>query len=56
MSTRTSKNVSTFKTIVPSLNPDGQAIVADWYNKWVGTEHEAGPTPWLYHRRYGARA
>ncbi len=35
--------------LVPSLNPDGQAMVADWYNKWVGTDHEANPTPWLYH-------
>ena len=39
--------------LVPSLNPDGQAIVADWYNKWVGSEHEAGPTPWLYHPYVG---
>ena len=39
--------------LVPSLNPDGQAIVADWYNKWVGTEHESGPTPWRDHPYVG---
>ena len=34
---------------IPSLNPDGAQWVADWYNKWVGTEYEASPLPWLYH-------
>jgi hypothetical protein len=35
--------------LVPSLNPDGQMMVTDWYNKYVGTPHEASPMPWLYH-------
>jgi hypothetical protein len=35
--------------LVPSLNPDGQIMVTDWYNKYVGTPHEASPLPWLYH-------
>src|ERR1041384_8031333 len=26
--------------LVPSLNPDGQIIVTDWYNKNLGTEYE----------------
>jgi len=39
--------------LVPSLNPDGQIIVTDWYNKNVGTEFESSPVPWLYHPYVG---
>lgn len=39
--------------LVPSLNPDGQDMVADWYGRHVGGEHEAGPLPWLYHPYVG---
>ncbi|PYP89935.1 MAG: hypothetical protein DMF61_01670 [Blastocatellia bacterium AA13] len=39
--------------LVPSLNPDGQIIVTDWYNKNVDTEFEASPLPWLYHPYIG---
>jgi hypothetical protein len=39
--------------LVPSLNPDGQIMVTDWYNKNVGTEYEASPMPWLYHPYVG---
>ncbi|HSB08587.1 MAG TPA: M14 metallopeptidase family protein [Blastocatellia bacterium] len=39
--------------LVPSLNPDGQIMVTDWYNKNVGTEFEASPLPWLYHPYIG---
>jgi hypothetical protein len=35
--------------LIPSLNPDGQIMVTDYYNKHVGTEFEGGPLPWLYH-------
>jgi hypothetical protein len=35
--------------LVPSLNPDGQMMVTDWYNKVVDTPNEASPLPWLYH-------
>jgi len=36
--------------LMPSVNPDGQVMVVDWYNKNVGTEYEASPMPWLYHK------
>src|SRR4030095_874649 len=39
--------------LVPSLNPDGQIIVTDWYNKNLATEYEASPLPWLYHPYIG---
>lgn len=34
---------------IPCLNPDGAQWVGDWYNRWVGTQYEAAPLPWLYH-------
>lgn len=35
--------------LVPSLNPDGQIMVTDWFNQTLGTEFEGSPMPWLYH-------
>jgi len=35
--------------LVPCLNPDGEIIVTDWYNKTLGTPYEASPLPYLYH-------
>jgi len=35
--------------LVPSLNPDGQIMVTDWFNKNVGTPYEPSPIPYLYH-------
>ncbi len=35
--------------LVPSLNPDGQVLIGDWYRKNVGTPYEFAPMPWLYH-------
>jgi hypothetical protein len=37
----------------PSHNPDGNIIVADWYNKNVHTKYENAPLPWLYHKYVG---
>lgn len=38
--------------VVP-MNPDGQQMVVDWYEKWIGTEYEGGSMPWLYHHYAG---
>jgi len=37
----------------PSLNPDGQTMVADWYLGNVGTPYEVSPLPWLYQEYVG---
>ena len=39
--------------LMPSINPDGQIMIADWYEKWLGTEYEGGRMPWLYHHYVG---
>jgi hypothetical protein len=35
--------------LMPSINPDGQLMIQEWYDKYVGTEFEGGPLPRLYH-------
>ena len=39
--------------LVPSLNPDGQIMVTEWYREHVGTPYEGGPLPRLYHHYAG---
>ncbi len=39
--------------LVPSLNPDGEILVTDWFNKNLGTAFENSPMPWLYHPYVG---
>ena len=39
--------------LLPSLNPDGQIMVTEWYRKYVGTKYEGGRLPWLYHHYAG---
>ena len=39
--------------IAPSMNPDGQRMITEWYRKNVGTKWEGGPLPWLYHHYVG---
>jgi Zinc carboxypeptidase len=38
---------------VPSFNPDGEIMVTDYYNKFLGTEYEGGNLPYLYHKYIG---
>ena len=35
--------------LIPTINPDGNQMVVDWYKKYVGTQYEGGSMPWLYH-------
>jgi hypothetical protein len=39
--------------LVPSLNPDGQIMVTDWFNKNLGTPFETSQIPYLYHPYVG---
>jgi hypothetical protein len=39
--------------LVPSLNPDGQIMITDYYRKFLGTQYEGGRLPWLYHHYVG---
>lgn len=39
--------------MIPCFNPDGQIMVADWYAKTLGTEHEGSSPPRLYHKYAG---
>jgi hypothetical protein len=48
---KTFDNVILF--LIPSLNPDGQIMITDWYRKMLGTKYEGGPLPWLYHHYVG---
>lgn len=44
---------NTVLLLVPSLNPDGQIMITDWYRKYLGTKYEGGRMPWLYHHYVG---
>ncbi len=37
----------------PSINPDGQTLVTDWYEPNVGTPYETSSMPWLYQKYVG---
>ena len=45
------ENVITF--LWPSLNPDGQTMIADWYASNLGTPYEVASMPWLYQKYVG---
>jgi hypothetical protein len=58
LSTRTDDEVqeileNTVAIMIPNLNPDGNIIVTDWYDRWVGTEYEGVSPPELYHHYVG---
>ncbi len=44
---------NTVAIMIPCFNPDGEILVADWYNKYVGTEYEGANLPVLYHKYVG---
>ena len=44
---------NTIFLMIPCFNPDGQIMITDWYNEYVGTEYEGTPLPWLYHKYCG---
>ena len=44
---------NTLSIIIPCFNPDGEIMITDWYNKYVGTEYEGASLPWLYHHYIG---
>jgi len=37
----------------PTLNPDGQDMIVEWYRKNLGTSYEVAPLPWLYQEYVG---
>ncbi|MEL6560496.1 MAG: M14 metallopeptidase family protein [Bacteroidota bacterium] len=39
--------------MMPMMNPDGLDIIADWYQKNLGTPYETTSPPWLYHHYVG---
>ena len=44
---------NTILILIPSANPDGVDIVADWYRKTLGTPYEGNEPPELYHHYAG---
>ncbi len=44
---------NTILILIPSANPDGIDIVANWYRKTLGTPYEGGNPPELYHHYAG---
>jgi hypothetical protein len=39
--------------VIPCFNPDGEILITDWYNKYVGSEYEGVNLPVLYHKYIG---
>jgi hypothetical protein len=44
---------NTIIVLVPSLNPDGQQLVVDWYKKYLGTPYEGSSPVVMYHHYVG---
>ena len=39
--------------LIPSVNPDGEQMVVDWYRAELGTKWEGGDMPWIYNKYSG---
>ena len=44
---------NTIAIMIPCLNPDGEIMIKEWYDQWVGTEYEGTSLPVLYHQYIG---
>jgi hypothetical protein len=44
---------NTVLLMFPSFNPDGQIMVTNFYEKYLGTDYEGNSPPWLYHKYSG---
>ncbi len=44
---------NTISIFIPCFNPDGEIMITEWYNKYVGTAYEGAYMPWLYHHYIG---
>jgi hypothetical protein len=44
---------NTIIVMVPSVNPDGEQLVVDWYKKYLGTPYEGTDTVVLWHHYLG---
>jgi Zinc carboxypeptidase len=44
---------NTVLLLVPSLNPDGNRLVCEWYKRYLGTRYEGTGPPMVYHRYAG---
>jgi hypothetical protein len=40
---------NTITLLIPSHNPDGVQMIAEWYARWAGTGFEGADLPFLYH-------
>ena len=39
--------------LIPSVNPDGEEMVVEWYRSQLGTKWEGGEMPWIYNKYTG---
>jgi hypothetical protein len=58
MATRTDDEMleildNTISIMIPCFNPDGEIMIVEWYDEWVGTEYEGASLPFLYHHYIG---
>ena len=58
MATRTDPEMmeildNTIAIMIPCLNPDGEIMIKEWYDRWAGTEYDGASMPYLYHHYIG---